>query len=102
MRETLVANAIETGESGKAIASGSGDYEESFVEKDTLLGEGSGHDDDDSLPEYPLSDVSDSDEDEDNENSPSRYPITDSSDSEDEVNEDGEQRADEDEVMEDQ
>ena len=51
--------------------------------------------------EYPLSDLSDAEEDEDNGNSPMEY-ASDITDSEDEVNGDGEQRADEDEVMEDQ
>lgn len=109
VRENLSANAVEKGDSGKANESSSRDYEESFVEKD-VRGEGSVRDDDSEHDdeggeylEYQLSDLSDAEEDEDNANSPTlEYPMSDLSDSEDEVNGDGEQRADEDEVMEDQ
>jgi Ino eighty subunit 1 len=111
VREALAANEIEKGDSGKANASPSRDYEESFVEKD-VLGEGSGHDDDDSEHddegddsgmEYPLGNYTDSEADEVNGDPASEYPLGDYTDSEaDEVNGDGEQGADEDEVMEDQ
>ncbi|KUL86126.1 hypothetical protein ZTR_07714 [Talaromyces verruculosus] len=68
-------------EPGKAIASSSRDIEESIVEKN-VREEGSVHNEAWSPQEYPLSDYSD--------------------DTEDEANGNGEQRADEDEVMEDQ
>lgn len=126
--ESLAAN-IENGDSGKAVASSNRDIEESFVEKD-VRGEGSVHNEDWSPQEYPLSDFSDSEDDNASspmeypgepekaiasssrnfeesfvgkEWSPQEYPLSDTpDDSEDEANGSGEQRADEDEVMEDQ
>ncbi|KAE8551691.1 hypothetical protein TMatcc_001667 [Talaromyces marneffei ATCC 18224] len=119
VRETPVANATEQDGSGKAIASSSRDYEESFVEKDGL-GEGSGHDDeDDSELSYPEDDEHDDEGDDSGTEYrlPREYPLADGSDSEyparraypmveapseDEDNGDGDQGTDEDEVMEDQ
>ncbi|EED15248.1 INO80 chromatin remodeling complex (Ies1), putative [Talaromyces stipitatus ATCC 10500] len=101
----FLSDAVD--KSGSAVISSSRDNEPFDDAEKDVLGEGSGHDEDDSELSYPEDDEHDDDDDLEDVEGEHDYSIMESrndydTDSEDEVNGDGEQGGDEDEVMEDQ